>query len=83
MTYGTIKERMAEAKRGVYNTKKSDIVLQMTLDYAFVKEWPSAAECGRNGFSKEAVWACCTGKRKTHKGYRWVKAEVYYKEAVA
>lgn len=31
----------------------------------------STREAGRNGFNSSTVSACCRGKRKTHKGYKW------------
>ena len=79
--YGTRIQRAAEARRN--DPKRSKKVLQLTLDGKLVMEWSSTAECGRNGFSRTAISECCNGKRKTHKGYRWVYAEDYYKEAVA
>lgn len=36
-----------------------------------VKEFPSVREAGRKGFHQSTISACCKGKRKTHKGYRW------------
>ena len=62
--YGTHNERMAKTK--------SKPVLQFTLDDEFVREWSSAAECGRNGFNSCNVTRCCQGKRKTHKGFRFM-----------
>ena len=49
--------------------KLSKIVLQYTLDGEFIREWPSVAECGRNGFNQSNVSACCRGERKSHKGF--------------
>jgi len=65
MNYGTRTQRVAD--------KLSDPVLQLTLDYELVKEWSSASEAGRNGFSRVCVSYCCLGKIKTHKGYIWIK----------
>lgn len=80
INYGTRNERHAKALRGIYNNPKlSKKVLQLTLDGKIVREWDSVNECGRNGFSIGHVSACCNGKRKTHKGYRWMYAEDYYK----
>lgn len=31
----------------------------------------STQEAGRNGFDQGTVAACCNGKRKTHKGFKW------------
>lgn len=66
----TPKENLNYGKR---NEKYSDPVLQLTLDDILVKEWPSAAEAARNGYDRQNISACCLGKRKTHKGFKWVK----------
>lgn len=46
-------------------------VFQYTLDGKLVKIWINAQECSNNGFSQCNICMCCTGKRKTHKGYKW------------
>ena len=73
--YGTRNERagkaISKAKKGKTNGKKSKKVLQFTLDDEFVKEWPSTAECGRNGFNQGAVASCCRGEKPYYKGFRW------------
>ena len=51
--------------------KLSKKVLQFTLSGEFVREWFSATECGRNGYSQSKVCLCCQGKRKSHKGFKW------------
>ena len=51
------------------NPKKQ--VYQYTLGGLLVAIWPSACECGRNGFHQSAITNCCNGKLKTHKGYKW------------
>ena len=61
--YATRNERIAKTR--------SKPVLQFTLDGEFIREWPSVAECERNGFNKGKVSECCNGKRKTYKGYIW------------
>ena len=61
--YGTRTERCSK--------KLSKPVLQYTLDGQFVKEWPSTMECGRNGYNRGNVYACCLGKLKTYKGSIW------------
>lgn len=71
--YGTRNQRMAEA---MTNGKLSKPVYQYTLDGTLVKIWPSARECGRNGFSKTAVSDCCNNKylkegNNKYKGYIW------------
>ena len=61
--HGTRNERIAKAL--------SKPVLQLSLSGDLIREWPSIAECGRNGFSLSAVCKCCNGKQKTHKGFRF------------
>ena len=61
--YGGHNERIAKA-----NSKK---VLQFSSTGELIREWPSIAECGRNGFDKSSVCECCNGKQKTHKGFIW------------
>ena len=66
--HGTRTERMRET---LTNGKLSKKVLQLSLSGELIREWPSAAECGRNGFNQTHVVDCCNGKRKTHKGFYW------------
>lgn len=67
--FGTRNQRSAEKQRNDPN--KSKQVKQLTLDGKLVKTWPSTMECSRNGFDQSNVAACCRGKLKTHKGYKW------------
>ena len=66
--YGTRNERVSKT---LTNGKTSRKVLQLSLDGELIREWPSTHECGRNGFDQGAVWRCCNGKQKTHKGFRF------------
>ena len=61
--YGTHNERVAKAR--------SKPVLQLTLTGELIREWPSTAECGRNGFDYSAVAKCCRGELPHYKGFRW------------
>ena len=56
---------------GTRTERTSKKVLQFTLDGEFVREWPSTAECGRNGFDFRNVSACCRGKIKSAYGFLW------------
>ena len=51
--------------------KLSKIVLQFTLNGELIREWPSTAECGRNGFNQGNVAACCRGEKQQYKGFIW------------
>ena len=66
--YGTRKKRVSKTNT---NGKLSKRVLQLSLSGELIREWPSIAECDRNGFDKGAVCRCCNGKQKTYKGFRW------------
>lgn len=39
-----------------------------------IKEWTSAAEAARNGYTQASIWAACNGKIKKHSNCKW-----YYK----
>ncbi len=66
--YGSHNEKVSKANT---NGKLSKRVLQFTLDGKLIREWPSVAECGRNGFDFRNVAACCLGKRKSAYGFIW------------
>ena len=72
--YGGHNDRISKA---LTNGKRSKKVLQLSLSGDLIREWPSVAECGRNGFSQSNVTDCCNGKQKTHKGFLWMYADDY------
>lgn len=65
--YGTRNLRAGGGLNGVGSKK----VYQFTIEGELIKIWPSSMECGRNGFNQPCVSACCNGKSKTYKNYRW------------
>ena len=69
--YETRTERAAKTNT---NGKLSKRVLQLSLSGDLIREWPSTAECGRNGFNQGAVWLCCNGKKPQYKGFKWCYA---------
>ena len=76
--YATRNERAGKAiSKANTNGKRSKKVLQFTLDGEFVREYPSEAECERNGFCQGHVSRCCRGERKSHKGFKWMYADDY------
>ena len=54
-------------------------VVQLTLDGKLVNVYGSAGEVKRDGFSHCHVNECTNGKRKTHKGYKWMFLSDYEK----
>lgn len=72
MKHGTRNQRVAKANTN--NPKTSKPVGQYTLSGAFVKEYPSANEAQRDGFSQGNISQCCEGSRSQHKGFKWAWA---------
>ena len=66
--YGSHVERIRKANT---NGKCSKKVLQFSKSGEFIKEWPSTAECSRNGYDFRNVSACCRGEIKSAYGYIW------------
>ena len=74
INHGTRNERTAKSNT---NGKRSKRVIQLSLTGELIREWPSTAECGRNGFNQGHVADCCNGKLPHYKGYKWMYAEDY------
>lgn len=73
------KRKISESQKGKQlseetKRKLSKPVVQIDLTTnKIVKVWESIREVGRQGgFTSSAIGACCNGKRKTHKGYKWM-----------
>ena len=56
--------------------KVSKKVFQYTLTGEFIKEWPSTAECARNGYNQGHIASCCRGDKRQYKGYIWVYTKI-------
>ena len=69
INHGTHNERMRKA---LTNGKLSKPVLQLSLTGDLIREWPSTAECGRNGFDSSSVAKCCRGEKPQYKGFIWM-----------
>lgn len=52
-------------------TEKTSKKVYMYNDGGLCGMWPSTQECKRNGFNQSNISACCSGKLKKYKGYRW------------
>ena len=62
---------------GTRTERTSKRVLQLSLTGELIREWESTQECGRNGFNQGNIVSCCQGKRKSHKGFRFMYADDY------
>lgn len=72
------KIKISESQKN--NPVKSKPVLQIDKNTnEVIAEFPSTAEAGRKlGFANSHISACCRGRLKTHKGFKWK-----YKESAA
>ena len=60
----------SHSMKGVLNSNRSKIVIQMDMDENYIKEWPSAKEAQRQlGISH--ITSCCRGERAWAGGYKW------------
>ena len=67
--HGTRNERISKA---MTNGKLSKPVLQLSLSGDLIREWPSVAECERNGFNQGYIAACCRGVYESAYGFLWM-----------
>lgn len=66
------KKHMSEAKIGVARPDKYKRVVQYTLDGEYVNDYPSVqAAAEHTGSVRSSISSVLTGKRQTHKGYKW------------
>ena len=75
------KNKMSEiAKKGKDNPKSVKVVQLDKNTNELIKIWNSINEAQRKeGYQARCICACCKGKRKTHKGYKWMYYEDYDK----
>lgn len=73
------KKRYRESNKGKISEKlikvineRKKAVCQYTLQGALVKEWDSAYEAERHGFSRNCIMDCCKDRQKTHKNFIWM-----------
>lgn len=64
------KKKMSEAMKGKKHPKLWKKVYQYTLDGKFVAAYDSPSLI-KDKFRREKIYECCSGKRKTHGGYKW------------
>ena len=81
---GFIWEYLEEYETGVFVKNKStkgtkQPVVQLSLDNKFIKQWDCIADTAKEGFNKNCVNACCVGRRKTHKNFKWMYLKDYKK----
>lgn len=81
--YGTHNELISKKQRN--NPKRSETILQYTLDGNFVAEYPSSREIERVlKFSHTSINKCCQNKKKyiSHNGYIWFYKDDFAQEKI-
>lgn len=43
----------------------------MDLQNNFIREWLSAVDASKFGFNSSLICACCKGRKKSHKNFKW------------
>ena len=71
VNYGTRNARISKAKKGIIPKANPPKQVGAFKNGELIFTFPSAAECGRQGYNQGSVASCCRGERKTHKGYTW------------
>lgn len=69
------KAKLAAAKIGKIGKHRKEVV-QLTLNGDFIAEYQSGTI---QGFCQSAISACCSGKQKWHKGFKWMFKSDYEK----
>lgn len=67
----TVTKETKQKNRETQGTK----VVQLDKDFNIIKIWTSMGECEEFGFSHSAISNVCSGKRKSHKNFIWMKLE--------
>ena len=76
INWGTRTQRVSKSLTNGFFSKS---VLQFTLNWKFVRDWPSTMECQRHGFNNSNVGKCCNGLKKTYKGFIWMYADDFFR----
>lgn len=82
------KRKLSESQKGRHHSEETKrkmskklgkpVVQIDTTTNKIVKVWGSTRKAeGQGGFTSTNISACCRGKRKTHKGYKWMYLSDY------
>ena len=74
------KDKIEQRVEKYNNSKKlrKEPIVQLSLDDVFIKEWPSAAEAGRNiGVNYKNINLVCRNKRNKAGGFKWMYLSDY------
>jgi len=56
-------------------------IIQLSRDGEFIREWTGASEASKIlDIDISGITKCCRGRQKTHKGFKWIYKDNFYKE---
>lgn len=71
-------KKQRETAREYCKNNKTKIIVQLDLNFNFIKEWKSAKEVEEVlGISRKNISQCVTGRNKSAGGYIWLTHELY------
>ena len=63
---------------------KSISIVQLTLDWQFIRKWTAAMEIQRElGINNSNIIECCKGKRKSAGGFKWIYASDFQRKSIS
>lgn len=66
------KAKISQTLKGRFKGRGAKSVLQYSDSGILIKTWLSSSEASKQlGYQGSAISECCSGKRKTYKGYIW------------
>lgn len=52
-------------------------IIQLNIHNTPIKLWLSLSDAKRNNYRDSEISSCCRGRKKTHKGYKWMYLDDY------
>ena len=86
INYGSCIERsaykrsliMSDGRMKGSNHNRARAVVGFKIDGCGIKYYKYTRECEKDGFCHSHISACCKGKYKSHKGYKWFYADEFF-----
>lgn len=69
---------LSDGRRKGKNNPVAKSVIGFKINGCNIKYYKYMSECIKDGFSQGNISACCYGKRKSHKGYKWYYADEFF-----
>ena len=73
-----ISKTNGDGRRKGKNHPRARAVIGFKIDGCAIKYYKYINECEKDGFHQSGVIRCCTGERKSHKGFEWFYADEFF-----